>query len=226
MQLPNPTDLSVIAGYAEALSDEKLSGSPEVYDILHQETRLLSRLIEDLRTLSLADAGELPLNRQQLNPRLLIERVAARHSFAAEQTGISLRVEAGEDSPLVFADAERMTQVLDNLVTNALRFTPPRGEIILTIRAAGGSVLIQIRDSGSGIAHEEQPHIFARLYRGDKARQPNGESGLGLAIAKSIVEAHRGTITVESQPGKGSLFTIRLPGLVEGEKKPRLLLSK
>ncbi len=203
--------LSVLSGYAEALSDGKLPGTPEVYTILHQETRQLSRLVEDLRLLSLADAGELQLILQPCDPRALLERLAARHAVAASGSGVSLRLEDGSPLPSVRLDSERMAQVLDNLVLNALRYTPPGGEIVLSARQAGDSVELLVRDSGSGIAPAELPHVFDRFYRGDKARQQNGESGLGLAIAKSIVEAHRGSIRVESAPGQGSLFTLTLP---------------
>ena len=203
--------LSVLSGYAEALSDGKLPGTPEVYTILHQETRQLSRLVEDLRLLSLADAGELQLILQPCDPRALLERAAARHAVAASGSGVSLRLEDGSPLPSVRLDSERMAQVLDNLVLNALRYTPPGGEIVLSARQAGDFVELLVRDSGSGIAPAELPHVFDRFYRGDKARQQNGESGLGLAIAKSIVEAHGGTIRVESAPGQGSLFTLTLP---------------
>ena len=103
-----------------------------------------------------------------------------------------------------------MAQVLDNLVLNAFRYTPPDGEIVLSARAVEQQCEIQVRDNGSGIPADELPHIFDRFYRGDKARQQNGESGLGLAIAKSIVEAHGGSIRVESTPGQGSVFIIAL----------------
>jgi two-component system sensor histidine kinase BaeS len=205
--------LSVIAGYAEALSDGKLPGTPEVYGILNQETRQLSRLVDDLRTLSLADAGELPLTRQTIQPRLILERVAARHAVAARQKEIQLRVEPGPEIPAVEVDVERLSQVFDNLVANAFRYTPPRGEVVLSAAAANGSVWLQVRDTGSGIAPEDLPYIFDRFYRGDKARQAGVESGLGLAIAKSIVEAHGGKLSVESQPGQGALFTIQLRGI-------------
>ncbi len=202
--------LSVISGYAEALSDGKLPGTPEVYNILHQETRQLSRLVEDLRLLSLADAGELQLILQPCDPQALLERVAARHAVAAQQHSVALRVEAGQELPVVNLDSERMAQVLDNLVLNAFRYTPPGGEIVLSARAFDQGVEIHVRDNGSGIPADELPHIFDRFYRGDKARQQNGESGLGLAIAKSIVEAHGGTIRVESEFGQGSVFIIAL----------------
>jgi signal transduction histidine kinase len=206
------TPLSVISGYAEAMSDGKLPGAPEVYAILHQETQLLSRLVEDLRTLSLADAGELQLNLQAISAQALLEAVAARHAVAAENKTISLRVDVEPNLPELWVDSERMFQALDNLVVNAFRYTAPGGEVVLAgARAGMGHVGLQVRDNGSGIALEDLPNIFNRFYRGDKARQQNGESGLGLAITKSIVEAHGGAITVESAAGQGTCILIRLP---------------
>jgi two-component system sensor histidine kinase BaeS len=205
--------LSVIAGYAEALNDGKLPGTPETYTILHQETRHLSRLVEDLRTLSLADAGELTLTRLPTQAVRLLEQARLRQAVAAEQAGITLRVEASPPEASIFVDPERMAQVLDNLILNAFRYTPEGGEVILSAVPVHEGVQINVSDTGSGIAAEDLPQIFNRFYRGDKSRQQNGESGLGLAIARSIVEAHDGTITVESQLGKGTSFTVTLPEL-------------
>ena len=202
--------LSVLAGYAEALSDGKLPGSPDVYDILYRETQTLSRQVDDLRTLSLADAGELLLNIQALDPGNLLERVAARHNLAAQSMGITLLVQAGANLPPVMADMERMAQVLDNLVLNACRYTPEGGEIVLSAQVMDEVVRLLVSDNGSGIAAENLPFIFDRFYRADKTRPSNGESGLGLAIAKSIVEAHGGKIWAESELGKGSVFTVEL----------------
>ncbi len=202
--------LSVLSGYAEALSDGKLSGNPEIYTILHQETNHLSRLVEDLRLLSLADTGELPLIKQPIAPQALLERTVARHAVTAEQHGITLHVVALPDLPEVNVDVERISQVLDNLILNAFRYTPAGGEVELSGNSAAGKVQLQIRDSGTGILPEDLPHIYDRFYRGDKARRESGESGLGLAIAKSIVEAHGGQISAESEPGKGTVFTISL----------------
>jgi two-component system sensor histidine kinase BaeS len=202
--------LSVLSGYAEALSDGKLTGTSEIYDILHQETNHLSRLVEDLRLLSLADAGELQLLLQTISPQALLERTATRHAVAAQQHAINLRVAVASNLPEVNVDIERMSQVLDNLILNAFRYTPAGGEVVLAGEMAEGQVRLQIRDSGSGISREDLPHIFDRFYRGDKARHDASESGLGLAIAKSIVEAHGGQIGVESQPGQGAVFTITL----------------
>jgi two-component system sensor histidine kinase BaeS len=202
--------LSVLSGYAEALSDGKLTGTPEVYDILHQETNHLSRLVEDLRLLSLADAGELQLLLQTISPQALLERTATRHAVAAQQHKITLRVTVEPGLPDVNVDVERMSQVLDNLILNSFRYTPVGGEVVLASNTADGKVRLQIRDNGSGITPEDLPHIFDRFYRGDKARRESGESGLGLAIAKSIVEAHGGQISAEGKPGQGAVFTISL----------------
>jgi two-component system sensor histidine kinase BaeS len=202
--------LSVITGYAEALSDQKLPGTPEVYNILLQETKHLDRLVDDLRLLSLADTGELPLTLQPIRPRALLERVAARHAVAGEQHKVAIKIEAADNLPLVNIDVERMSQVLDNLILNAFRYTSESGCVTLRASSMNDSVLIEVKDDGRGIAAEDLPYIFDRFYRGDKSRQHNGESGLGLAIAKSIVEAHGGTIHVESKPGEGAVFIIVL----------------
>jgi signal transduction histidine kinase len=208
------TPLSVILGYTEALSDGKFSGSPEIYNVLHGEAQHLQRLIEDLRVLSLADAGELTLNRQEISPLDLLERTAIAHAVKAQEKGIDLRVDAAEKLPSVWVDPERIAQVFGNLVSNALRHTPTGGVITLSAQPAAGVVRLHVRDSGEGIAADDLPHIFNRFYRGNMARtQVESESGLGLAIVKSLVEAHGGGVGVESTPGIGSIFTVTLPSV-------------
>ncbi len=203
--------LSVLAGYTEALNDGKLPGTPETYEIMHQETKHLSRLVDDLRILSLADAGELSLTLQSIDPQTILKRVAARHAVAAQRKGIALRVEAASEGlSEINVDVERMAQVFDNLILNSFRYTPQGGEVVLSAREINRTVQLQVRDHGSGISPEDLPHIFDRFFRGDKSRQQSGESGLGLAIAKSIVEAHGGTISVQSAPNQGAVFTITL----------------
>ncbi len=205
------TPLSVILGYTEALHDGKFAGDPSIYAILHDEAQHLSRLIDDLRMLSLADAGELPLDRCHTPARELLERTAAAHRVQAEQQGVQLRVVAPSDLPEVEVDPSRMQQVLSNLVSNALRYTAAGGQIALRGEMADGQVRLQVQDSGIGIAPDDLPYIFERFYRGDRARSQTGESGLGLPIAKSLVEMHQGVITVASHLGEGTTFTISLP---------------
>lgn len=206
------TPLSVITGYTEALRDGVLHPSPEMFQTMHREAEHLSLLVEDLRTLSLADAGELTLTRSTVHPRELLDRMAAAFGPRADKLGIDLQANAEESVPTIHVDPERMTQVLGNLVSNALRHTPAGGQIALSAARSGGHVLLRVRDTGAGIAPKDLPRIFDRFYRGDEARQTHGgESGLGLAIAKAIVELHGGTIAVESTPGAGTAFTIALP---------------
>jgi signal transduction histidine kinase len=205
------TPLSVILGYTEALSDGKLQGNPAMYDAMHGQSLHLSRLIDDLRTLSLADAHELSLQTAELSPCTLLAQTAAAYRPQAEQQGIELRTECPASCPAVLADADRMMQVLGNLVSNALRHTPGGGQIVLSAVPGRDDVAISVRDTGHGIATEDLPFIFERFYRGDKARQADGASGLGLAIARSLVETQGGRITVEPAPGQGTVFTLTLP---------------
>jgi len=205
------TPLTVIGGYVEALRDQVLSPTPERFDMIYGEVQHLQQLVEDLRTLSLADAGELRLNRQPIEPRALLDQVAALFQHRADQQHIALRVEADDALPALTIDEGRLVQVLSNLVANALRYTPENGHITLGATGRSGGVDLIVRDDGAGIFPEALPHIFERFYRADQARQQTtGESGLGLAIARSIVEAHGGTIDVQSEVAQGTTFTLRL----------------
>ncbi len=219
------TPLSVILGYTEALRDGKLQAAPETFGIMHEEARHLSRLIDDLRTLSLADAGELPLTRQSVAPRDLLNRAAAAHATQATARQVQIDVRAADDLPRVWLDPERMIQVLGNLLSNALRYTPSGGRIVMSAeqRAVPGqdpSLQLQVRDNGSGITPEDLPHIFERFYRGETARSQSGESGLGLAIARSLVEMHGGQIQAESAPRQGTTITIFLPNTAPAAGDP------
>jgi signal transduction histidine kinase len=206
------TPLSLILGYTESLSDGKLPADQATFDLMHEEARHLSRLIDDLRLLSLAEAGELSLVRQPVEPAALLDRIAQAHAPEAQRHGVTIAVQDGPTTPSINVDAGRMAQVLDNLMSNALRHTPAGGRITLAAEATDSAVHVRISDTGSGIDPADLPHVFDRFYRADKSRQRTGaESGLGLAIAKSIVEAHGGSITVESAVGRGTAFTITLP---------------
>lgn len=206
------TPLSVILGYTEALSDGKLQASPEMYSVMHTEAQRLNHLIDDLKTISLADAGELPLMPQPIDPGEFLRRTALAHQVKAQKENIAIEMDTAADLPMVKVDVERMAQVLGNLVSNALRYTPPGGEIRLSAQRENGGLDLQVSDNGAGIPPEDLPHLFERAFQRDKSRQQlSGESGLGLAIAKSLVQAHEGTISVESTLGKGTSFRIHLP---------------
>jgi signal transduction histidine kinase len=206
------TPLTVVLGHTEALSEGQLPPDPETFDIIYDETKRLNRLVEDLRTLSLSDAGELHLNQQQVPPKELLDRSAAARKQEALANEIQLLIDAAEDLPTVNVDADRMTQVLVNLLDNALRYTPAGGQIRLAAQSTASGVELEVKDTGPGIPEEELDHLFERFYRGDKSRQREaGGSGLGLAIAKSLVEAQGGQIKVASKPGEGATFIIELP---------------
>ncbi len=209
------TPLSILRGYTEGLQDGRLQGSPAIYELMYGEVEHLQRLVEDLRVLSLADAGELTLNKRQIDPAAVLERTGLAYVVQAEERGIALRVETPTTLPSVLVDTDRMTQVLNNLVSNAMRHTRT-GEIVLSASSEPAHVVMQVRDTGSGIDADDLPFIFDRFYRADKSRQRTdsaASSGLGLAIVRAIVEAHGGSISAQSAVDSGTTFTIRLPAV-------------
>lgn len=206
------TPLTVIAGYVESMQEGVLEPSPERLSVIYQEIGQLQRLVGDLRVLSQADAGELPMHLQPVDARHLLERAAAAFRHRAEMQRVALVVEAGELLPELRVDEERMMQVLGNLLSNALRYTPEGGRIALSAQSAGGRAILTVSDTGSGIAPEDLPYIFERFRRADRSRHSEaGETGLGLAIVKALVEAHGGTVGAMSTPGKGTIVRIELP---------------
>ncbi|XSG76593.1 sensor histidine kinase [Herpetosiphon llansteffanensis] len=206
------TPLSILRGYAEGLRDGILQPSETIYTVIFDEVTHLQRLVDDLRVLSLADAGELSLNRRLVDPAALLERTILGAFVQAERQNIELKLETEEGLPSVSVDTDRMAQVLNNLVNNALRHTKA-GSISLVAKRQAQQVQLIIRDTGSGIAAADVPYIFARFYRGDSSRQREDQAstGLGLAIVKAIVEAHDGQIEVESVLDEGTSFIISLP---------------
>ncbi|MCX6045979.1 MAG: ATP-binding protein [Chloroflexi bacterium] len=205
------TPISIILGHAEGLSDGVLPASAETFHVIQDEAERLRRLVEDLRILSLTEAGELPMNIQLTPLHALLEQAVTAYTPYALQKEIHLTLEAAPNLPIVPVDSDRILQVLSNLLSNALRYTPMGGCIVVSARR-DEQLQIAVQDSGAGIAPEELAAIFHRFYRGDKARhRQDGGSGLGLAIARSIIERHGGQIWAESTPGAGAKFTFTLP---------------
>jgi signal transduction histidine kinase len=212
------TPLHILQGNLEGLLDGVYHPSPEHIGEMLDETRRLARLVDDLQTISLAEAGQLPLHRESVDVAELIADVQTTFSGQAEARGLDLRLEladraGGLPALTIEADAGRLEQVLGNLVANALRHTPAGGTITLRADPDPDGVRIMVGDTGEGIPAENLPHIFDRFWSGDPARtHADGTgSGLGLAIARQLVQAHGGQIGVDSQPGQGTVFTIRLP---------------
>jgi len=214
------TPLSVLQGNLRAILDDVYPLDKTEVASLYDQTRLLSRLVNDLHELAQAEAGQLQLRLQPTDVGGLVHKAAATFGPVAEARGVALTCQAPPDLPSVLADSARLTQVLHNLLTNALHFTPAGGTISLSAGQNGklnghpSSLWLAVQDTGEGILPEHLPHVFDRFYRADPARsRATGGSGLGLAIARAIVEAHGGDVSVASDgvPGRGSVFTVHLP---------------
>lgn len=206
------TPLSLILGHAEAVHDGVLPPTRENFEIIREEATRLEHLINDLRTLSLADAGELSIQVQSIEPQRLVNEVASLYQYQAQRKNITFILDVAPHLPNIEVDPGRMTQVLTNILDNALRHTPERGEITLSAKEVNRQLELAVQDSGPGMKPEELERIFERFYRADPSRQrEDGGSGLGLAIAKSIVRAHSGQLSAESEPGAGLKVIVRLP---------------
>lgn len=213
------TPLSVIQGNLEAVLDGVYPPDAEHIQPALDQAQLLARLVEDLRTLALAEGGQLSLNLQPTHAAELVKRIATAFEPEAAEKRVTLSASTPPALPPVRADGQRIAQVLTNLLGNALRYTPEGGRVELELRAEPPAVLVTVKDTGSGIAAEDLPHVFDRFYRADKSRSRDprsrggsgGGSGLGLAIARSIVEAHGGRIWAESEIGEGTTITFTLP---------------
>jgi signal transduction histidine kinase len=206
------TPLTNVRGYLEALRDGVIDPTGEMIASLYEESLLLSRLVVDLQELSLAEAGQMHLVRRPLALEEVIVKAVSSLQLQATNKQLALRVEMSPCLPRVEADAERVGQVLRNLVSNAITHTPPGGEIRIRARSINGEVLISVDDTGEGIEEQHLPYIFERFYRADASRsRATGGTGLGLAIVKQVVEAHGGQVEADSTPGRGSSFTFSLP---------------
>ena len=209
------TPLHVIHGNLEGLLDGVYETTPEHVGATLEETRLLSRLVEDLGTLALAESGQLTMSMATLDVNDLLAESALAYAAQAQSAGIQLLAEPADDvSPLtVNADAGRLQQVLGNLIANALRHTPEEGTITLRAARDQDAIHLEVEDTGEGISEEDLPFVFDRFWRGDRARTHKATvgGGLGLAIARQLVRDHGGAIDVRSSVGKGTIFTITLP---------------
>ena len=204
------TPLTNLRCQIEALEDGLMPPSSETLRSLREEVLLLARLVEDLQTLSVSDAGRLTLDRAVIDLRELVEGALESFRAAASERRLTLRNEVGA-LPAVEVDATRIGQVLRNLLTNAMTHTPEGGTITVSASADAGHVAVSVRDNGPGIPAEHLPHVFERFYRADPSRaRTTGGAGLGLAIVQGIVKAHGGTVAAASEGGAVFRFTLPL----------------
>jgi two-component system sensor histidine kinase BaeS len=206
------TPLTTLRSHLEALIDGVWEASPARLKGLHEETLRLGRLVEDLSSLSRYEQGGLELKREPLRAAELAAPVVALWQERFRRKGVSLELRAGAPEAMIRADREKLTQVLTNLLDNALNFTPPGGKVQVSVSAKAGGVELAVEDTGCGIPAEDLPHVFERFYRADPSRaRDTGGFGIGLSIVREIVRAHGGTVEVRSAPGRGSEFRVILP---------------
>ncbi|MFI5735899.1 sensor histidine kinase [Kribbella sp. NPDC051587] len=205
------TPLANIKGYLVASEDGVVPLDAELVTSLLEETSLLEHLVADLQDLALADAGMLRLHPSPRDLSELAQQVVLAHRPAAETAGVALTADVPAEA-VASVDSSRMRQALGNLVSNAIRFTPTGGTVVVGVRRVADGYNLTVTDNGAGIAEQHLPHLFDRFYRAEQSRsRSTGGSGLGLAITKHLAEAHRGRITVTSKLGEGSVFTLRIP---------------
>jgi len=210
------TPLTVIQGALEAMLDGVYPTDRENLQAALAQTHTLSRLVEDLRLLALADAGQLGLHTAPLDPAPFLREMVETHRIQAQERGVDLALEMPASIPLVEADRDRLAQVMGNLLSNALRYVSEGEHVTVRAETQGREVIVAVTDDGPGIPPKDLPHLFERFWRGDHARRrATGGSGLGLTIARSLIEAHSGRLWAESVEGEGSTFTFALPVFVE-----------
>jgi histidine kinase len=207
------TPLSTIRSTMEGVVDGVLPAEPAVFVSVQREVARLQRLVQDLEELSRAEAGQIPLELEEMEPATFVEAAVERLRMQYEDKGVKLQVEMADGLPAVRVDGARMTQVLLNLLGNALQYTPSGGQVTVRGWAGRKDVYIAVQDTGAGVAAEHLPHIFERFYRVDKSRsRVGGGSGIGLTISRHLVEAHHGRLEAASAGlEQGSTFTITLP---------------
>jgi signal transduction histidine kinase len=206
------TPISALRAHLENLLDGVERSEPRTLQVMLAQSERLGRLVDQLLELSRLESGDVPMRRESVPLRPLVARVLSEIEVTRAGRDVDLAEHLPEDLPPVFADPERVHQVLFNLLDNAVRFTPAGGRITITASRHNGAVDVAVADTGPGIQAEHLPRVFDRFYRVDEARsRDDGGTGIGLAIARSVVEAHGGRIWAESEPGRGSTFTFELP---------------
>ena len=206
------TPLSNIQGYLEAIKDGLLQPNQATIDTIHNQVLHLALLVEDLRLLAQAEAGVMHLNYQMESLARLLEDTVLAFRPRADLKGVELALEFPLDSPQVWLDRNRIAQVVTNLLENGVRHAPPGTTVTISAAVAGGNARVMVADAGPGISVNDLPNVFERFYRVDPSRaRSTGGTGLGLTIAKQLVEAHQGQIRVESSPGNGARFSFDLP---------------
>ncbi|MFG2963318.1 ATP-binding protein [Streptomyces sp. NPDC048288] len=205
------TPLSTIRSWLEAAQDGLAASDEAFVASLLEEALLLQHIVDDLQHLAQADAGRFRLHPEPVRLRELLDQVTAAHRGRVETADVTL-ITRTEGDPTLTADPVRLRQTIGNLLSNAIRHTPPGGAVTLRCRRAGDQVLIEVADTGTGIAADDLPRVFDRFWRADKSRsRQTGGSGLGLAIVRQLTEAHGGTVSVTSTPNTETVFTLRLP---------------
>jgi len=207
------TPLAGIRAAAETLQEGAIDDRPAAVEFLghiQRETDRMTQLVEELLELSRIESGTAPLRFAPLDAAVLVRDAVNRFAQQAERAAVLLTAEGEVSGLTVTGDAERLERALGNLVANAIKFTPPGGSIAVWAEPVDGDVAVRVRDTGIGIEPDQQARVFERFYKTDRGRGSGG-TGLGLAIVKHIVQAHGGSVTVDSRPGRGSTFTMRLP---------------
>jgi len=204
--------LTVINGYLEALQDGVLDPTPERIEIIQQEVSQLNRLISDLRTLALADTGQLEIIKDKVNLQTIFNHLLNAYELIIASKNLDLSFTSEKQLTYIYADEGRILQVLSNLITNAIRHTNEGGKIMINASKKQNGTEIEVKDTCEGIPKEDLDLVFERFYRADPSRQTSsGQSGLGLSIVKALIKAHGGKVDVKSEIGKGSTFSVFLP---------------
>jgi two-component system phosphate regulon sensor histidine kinase PhoR len=207
------TPLASLKALTETLQEGALEDPPAARRFLKRmedEIDNLTQMVRELLDLSRIESGRVPFDRLSVNPMMMMGNAVERMRLQAERGGLNIQVDASQSLPEVMADADRIEAVLVNLLHNAIKFTPPSGQIVVSARQDGDKVVFSVRDTGIGIKPEDLSRIFERFYKADQSRSGGG-TGLGLSIARHTIEAHQGSIWADSHPGQGSTFYFTLP---------------